>query len=457
MEPTPESSLTVTAAAFDPNVPLDKIKPSPYQPRKYFSEESLLELTQNIQRQGLIEPLTLRLLPDGTYELIGGERRLRAVKRLGWTTVKAQILPVDDQKAAELALIDNLQRVDLNALERAQGYKRLEDMGFSLEVIASKMGGGDRSTISRYLSLLDLPQEVQDLLPRGNISETHTRSIRQIPDKVKQIELARQADKEGWSVKETEKRVNALLGNPQKAGGKGQKGGQKPEEAIVDPAADVWSKAKADMDFIRETFWEVKYGPYKTEQGFMKDGWNFWISPRQHVRAELAVALRKLSDAVAATADPEELKEAALSSEEQDRKLAQVNQQIAQTTLNMLGKIRLPQTPQEQAELENVSVRGPRAVMEWIYGQGSPLVLASPLSWKEIGEPDPAQGLKGILDGIRRTQAAAGAAPAPAPQSAPAAAPVPPAVSSPPAAQPPVDEEKARRIAALKAKYGRIL
>ena len=237
MEPTPTS---LTAEAVTQKVPIDKIKPSPFQARTEFPEESIGELSHNIQEQGLIQPLTVRLMSDGTYELIGGERRLRAVKLLGWTTVRAQILPgVDDQKAAELGLIDNLQREDLNALERAQGYKKLGDMGLSLEAIAMKVGLGDKSTISRYLALLDLPQEVQEMLPRGNISEKHTRSLRQISNKAKQIEVARQADKEGWSVKETEKRVNSVLGNPIKE----PKSSKAPENPNLNsPIEPVWNK-----------------------------------------------------------------------------------------------------------------------------------------------------------------------------------------------------------------------
>jgi len=460
MEPTDTSPSAATSAENRrftlQDIPVDKIKPSPFQVRKDFKEDSLLELSENIGVVGLIQPITVRFLPDGTPELVAGERRWRAIKKLGWKTIPAIVQEgVTDEDATVKGLVENLHQKSLTPIEEATGYKQLADKGKDNSEIG-RLVGKSRVVISRTMDLLDLPLEIQGSVTRGTLTETHTRALRKISDQKQQIALAKQAADEGWSVKETEKRVNALIGSPQKAEGKGKKGGQKPEEVIIDPVEDVWSKARGDMDFIRETLWEVKYGPYKTEQGFMKDGWNFWISPCQHVRAELAVALHKLGDAVAATADPEELKEAALSLEERNRQIAQVNQQMAQTTLNVMGKIRLPQTPQEQAELESVSARGPRAAMEWIYGQGSPFVLASPLTWKEIGESDPVQGLKGILDGIRRTQAAAGTAPAPAlpAAAAPSAAQVPPA---PPAAEPPIDEERARRIAAIKAKYGRIL
>ncbi len=243
-------------------IPVDKIVPSPSQARKVFNEASLLELANTIKETGLLQAIVVRVvsspLPPGerasevatgqatspdvwrargegkdlpssqpspqkgeggttSYELIAGERRWRAVKLLGWTTIEAKVEKVDDPgQAAVKGLIENLQREDLNPLERAQGYKLLADKGVSREEIAKKVGLNDSNTVDRHLAILGMPSEIQELLPRGSLSEGHTRFLRQLPDKAQQIKLAQQADKEGWSVKETEKRVNALMGKKPK-------------------------------------------------------------------------------------------------------------------------------------------------------------------------------------------------------------------------------------------------
>jgi ParB family chromosome partitioning protein len=209
----PNTSVTVE------QIPVEKVTPSQFQARKSFDDGPLKELADSMKTEGLIQPIIVRLSAAGTYELIAGERRLRAAKLLGWTAIDAIVRPeVSDKDAALKGIIENLQRVDLNPLERAIGYKRLVDMGLSQEEIGGKMGIG-QTTVARYLALLDLPEPIQELMPHGILSEGHTRPIRQIPDKAQQIKVAQQADKEGWSVKETEKRVNQLLGKGPKADG----------------------------------------------------------------------------------------------------------------------------------------------------------------------------------------------------------------------------------------------
>jgi ParB family chromosome partitioning protein len=198
-------------------IPVEKITPSPFQARKSFDEEALKNLAQSMKSEGLIQPITVRLLDNDRYELIAGERRLRAAKLLGWPALDAVVQQgVADQDAAVKGVIENLQRVDLNPIERAQGYKHLEDMGLNQDVIAEKVGK-DQPAVARTLALLSLPQEVQDFMSRDIISEGHIRYLGRIEDKDQFLHVAMQVVDQGWSVKETEKQVNKFLGKGPKA------------------------------------------------------------------------------------------------------------------------------------------------------------------------------------------------------------------------------------------------
>lgn len=241
-------------------IPIDQIKPSPYQARKNFDEAKLQYLAQTMKDNGLEQPVILRSQGDGSYELIAGERRLRAAKLLNWPTIEAIVRPVaNEQDAAIRGLIENVQREDLNPLEKAHGYKRLVDMGLTQDQIAQKVGVTDRTIIYRHLALLDLPPEIQAMLPRGNITETHTRSIRKLPDKEQQIKVAQQAEKEGWSVKETEKRVNQLLGKLARHLGSPS---SSPSAKGADPLASCWDKVGSGGELV----WSVKYVAANTWQ-----------------------------------------------------------------------------------------------------------------------------------------------------------------------------------------------
>jgi ParB family chromosome partitioning protein len=232
---------TAEAVSQLQSIPLDKIQPSPYQTRKQFDEEKLKELAVTLDKHGLMNAIVVRKVDrpkssgassatealntdhlllntdhlllntdDSYYELIAGERRLRAAKLLGWPTIEAKVEQVGDQEAAEQVLVENLQREDLNPIEQAEGYKKLEDLGLTQAKIADRVGTS-QSTIAKYLALLDLPAEIREIIPRGIISERHARALSRINEKSDQIKLANQADREGWSVKETERRVLDLI------------------------------------------------------------------------------------------------------------------------------------------------------------------------------------------------------------------------------------------------------
>lgn len=190
-------------------VPLQAIVPNPLQPRREFSEDELVELAESIRENGLLQPLVVRPAPgaEGRFELVAGERRLRAIRSLEWEDVAAVIREVSDETLLVLALVENLQREALNPLEEAEGYRTLADsFGLTQEEIAHSVGK-DRSTVANMLRLLGLPPSVRKLLEAGELSMGHGRALLAVEDPVKAGELARRAASEGWSVREVERRV----------------------------------------------------------------------------------------------------------------------------------------------------------------------------------------------------------------------------------------------------------
>lgn len=185
------------------DVPVGSISPNPWQPRREFREEALAELTASIEASGLLQPLVVR--PVGSrYELIAGERRWRAVQRLKWATVPVIVREVDDQAALTLALIENLQRDDLTAIDTALGYQQLiTEFGIAQNEVA-RLVGRDRSTVANTLRLLKLPPNIQQLVQRGELSEGHARALLSLESPSEIARLAKEAVAGGWSVRQTE-------------------------------------------------------------------------------------------------------------------------------------------------------------------------------------------------------------------------------------------------------------
>ncbi|MEP9410099.1 MAG: ParB/RepB/Spo0J family partition protein [Candidatus Brocadia sp.] len=181
----------------------DDIQPNNLQPRDLFNEEEMRGLMESIRKYGILQPVIVRPIPHG-YMLIAGERRWRAVKQLGLKEIPAIVRHTDGASVLEIALIENIQREDLNPIEKARGFEELiSKFGLTQEQVAKAMGK-DRSSITNYLRLLDLPQEVQDNVSRGTLSMGHARAILAIQDKETQISLCERIVKEGLSVRETE-------------------------------------------------------------------------------------------------------------------------------------------------------------------------------------------------------------------------------------------------------------
>jgi ParB family chromosome partitioning protein len=191
-------------------VRLAEIRPNPYQPRKEFKLEELAELQASLKASGLLQPIALRPSPSGSgYELIAGERRFRAATALGWTEIPAVVHQIDDRTLLTLALIENLQRSNLNPLEEADGYKRLIDEFGLTQQQVGEFVGKDRSTVANLLRLLALPAAVRRLLGDGALSLGHARALLGLADERTMIELAREAATHGMSVREVERRVQS--------------------------------------------------------------------------------------------------------------------------------------------------------------------------------------------------------------------------------------------------------
>lgn len=186
------------------------ITPNQYQPRSVFDEEKLHELAATIDEHGVIQPIVLRPLGD-KYEIIAGERRWRAVSTLGWETIPAIIKPLDDDQSASIALIENLQREELTAIEEAMAYARLIDIhGLTQESLAEKLGRG-QSTIANKLRLLKLPSSVQSAILEKKITERHARALIILKDPVLQEKVLHEIIVKQLNVKQTENRVKRYL------------------------------------------------------------------------------------------------------------------------------------------------------------------------------------------------------------------------------------------------------
>lgn len=187
-------------------LPVSSIRPNPYQPRHEIDEPSLNELASSIQSSGLLQPVVVRS-NHGSYQLIAGERRWRAVQRLGWQKIPAVVKEVDDRTLLTLALIENLQRDQLSAIEEAVSYQRLiEEFGVS-QVEVARLVGRDRSTVANALRLLRLPEEVRTMVHRGQLSEGHARALLALGDAKQIARMADRAVTGGWSVREMEEQV----------------------------------------------------------------------------------------------------------------------------------------------------------------------------------------------------------------------------------------------------------
>lgn len=233
----PVSTADASAAAQSPlrSIPIAHVRPNPFQPRRDFRPEELADLENSIRASGLLQPVTVRARTDGGYELVAGERRFRAATRLGWTDIPAIVKTLDDREMLTLALIENLQRTDLNPLDEALGFQRLiEEFSLTQQQVADAVGK-DRSTVANLLRVLQLPDGIKRLLRDGQISLGHARALLAMPTERLMIETARHVVERGLSVREAERIAQEARPNQGR-----QKGGRPaPERGRDQHSAEV--------------------------------------------------------------------------------------------------------------------------------------------------------------------------------------------------------------------------
>ena len=197
-------------------LPIYKVEPNASQPRQDFDEEELQALSDSIQIHGVIQPLTVRELPNGYYQIIAGERRWRAARLAGLAEIPAVVIEADDKKAMELALIENLQRQDLNAMEEALGYQSLmHDYGLTQEEAASRVGKS-RSAVANALRLLQLPEPITQMIRDGKLTAGHARAVLKLKSEKKQLEAAQKIAALDLSVRQAENLCSNMAKEPVK-------------------------------------------------------------------------------------------------------------------------------------------------------------------------------------------------------------------------------------------------
>jgi ParB family chromosome partitioning protein len=220
--PVPEEGNVILVA-------IEKVVPNANQPRRQFEPGAMMELTQSIERDGIIQPIIVRRIASGDYEIIAGERRWRAAKTAGLTQIPVIPRTADDQKVLELAIVENIQREDLNPIELAEAFHRMgSELGLSHDQIGEKTGK-DRATITNTIRLLQLPQDLQELVAARKLSPGHARALLKLQEPHAQREMAERSIREGWSVRQIEEYTR-----PEKSGGNGS-ANKKREETPLDP------------------------------------------------------------------------------------------------------------------------------------------------------------------------------------------------------------------------------
>ena len=209
----PGSGAAAAPASDLQRIVLSRVRPNPFQPRREFDAVELAELEASLKASGLLQPITVRRRGDA-YELIAGERRLRAATNLGWTEITAIVREFDDQTMLVLALVENLQRANLNAIDEARGYRRLIDEFKLTQQQVADVVGKDRTTITNLLRVLSLPVKVQEMVETGVLTSGHARALLALAPGQPVLTVATHAVATGMSVRELEQHVRELSGKP---------------------------------------------------------------------------------------------------------------------------------------------------------------------------------------------------------------------------------------------------
>lgn len=250
----PEMRLKKEKAVYQ--LPIEKVRPNPYQPRKYFNISALEELAESITAYGILQPITVRKMSGGYYELVAGERRLRAAEMAGLTTVPAIFVQVSDSDSAVLAFIENIQRQNLSFLEEAEGYRNMmEDYGLTQEELAAKLSKS-QSAIANKLRVLKLEDSVKKELLDNHFTERHARALLRLPDEQTRLLVMAQMIREEMNVKRTEELVENTL---EEMRHKHTEKGERREKRYITDFRLFTNTIKQSLEVIRRSGVDVVY------------------------------------------------------------------------------------------------------------------------------------------------------------------------------------------------------
>lgn len=224
------------------DIPIRRIRPNRFQPRQEFDEGAIAELKDSIAENGLLQPLVVRRADDG-FELVAGERRLRALRDLGWDSAPAVLRDLSDEAMLVLALVENIQRENLNAIEEAAAFQQLIDgFGFTQKEVAERLGR-DRSTISNALRLLALPRPAREMVESGALTAGHARAVLSLEDEADQLALAREIVSGGLSVREAERRARRMRDGTETGSRTSRSRATTPEDPVARRAATLLGRS----------------------------------------------------------------------------------------------------------------------------------------------------------------------------------------------------------------------
>ena len=245
------------------HLPLGIVNANPYQPRRIFEREGLEELAASIQTYGVLQPISVRHINGAGYELVAGERRLRACKMAGLQTIPAIVVDITDHDSAVLAMIENLQRQDLHFFEEAQGLANLMmDYGFTQEALASRIGK-NQSTIANKIRIMRLPRAVQKLIVENELTERHARALLRLDSEEAQLEVLAKVIKQGLTVRKTEALIEATL-----SPGPKQANGQTPFKAYIRDIRILTNSIKENLDMVRQSGIDTQFDMEQTDTGY---------------------------------------------------------------------------------------------------------------------------------------------------------------------------------------------
>ncbi|MCL2360917.1 MAG: nucleoid occlusion protein [Defluviitaleaceae bacterium] len=245
------------------HLPLGIVNSNPYQPRRMFDRESLEELATSIKTYGVLQPISVRHINGAGYELVAGERRLRACKLAGLSTIPAIVVDITDHDSAVLAMIENLQRKDLHFFEEAHGLSNLmTDYGFTQEALAGRIGK-TQSTIANKIRIMRLSRNVQKLIIDNDLTERHARALLKLSNEEDQLEVLTKVIKQGLTVRKTEALIEATLSPVTQS-----IGGQSPFKAYIRDIRILTNSIKENLDMVRQSGIDTHFDMEQTDTGY---------------------------------------------------------------------------------------------------------------------------------------------------------------------------------------------